>query len=165
MSVQGKSKFPIPRIVPNPRAYRSSPSDFPPEARLLRDRGAHRVHFSRGSADDPRAGGGRGRRRKAERGEGGRAHTLRASPLPVYVRALHPATLRPPARPRDRPRYGIDRYRHPRTRSYGINGKMSGDALAPPRLTSPRAASRRVAPLHRGRVARRRRRRRRLRRR
>lgn len=40
------------------------------------------------------AGGGR----REERGEGGRAHTLRASPLPVYVRALHPATLRPPAR-------------------------------------------------------------------
>lgn len=93
-------------------------------------------------ADQPticgrREEGGTGRR-------GGRAHTLRASPLPVYVRALHPATLRPPARPRDRPRYGIDRYRHPRTRSYGINGKMSGDALTPPRLASPHLAPRRV---------------------
>jgi len=50
---------------------------------------------------------------------------------------------RPPARSSPIP--GIDRYHHPRTRSYDINEKMSRDARVPSRLTSRRVALHRVA--------------------
>jgi len=71
-------------------------------------------------------------------------HTLRASPLPVYVRALHPSTLRPLARAIVPDTVSTVIVTRERTHSYGINRKMSWhDAQS--LLSSPRFASRRFA--------------------